>query len=108
MKTKQPVTDVIFRVWPKSEGGDVLALFPGDPGTNSPYTCSCYQHIGQHGSADPQGCIADTKPAKVSEYAALKLELESEPYNYNLRVVKRHTQKHLEARRAELNRMHAA
>jgi hypothetical protein len=97
MKTK-----VIFRVFKKEN--DVLALFPEIPGTNDPHTCSSYQHIGQHGAADPNGCIQSTRPARPDEYADLKRELESAPYDYDLQVVHRHTQQHLAARRAELSR----
>lgn len=100
-----PVTDVIFRKYPKSEGGDILALFPGDPGTNDPYTCSCYQHVGQHGSANPRICVARTHPASAAEYADLKAELEREPYRYNLRVIKRQSAKHLESRKRQINGM---
>lgn len=103
-----PLTDVIFRKWPKSKGGDVLALFPGDPGTDNQHTCSSFQHIGQHGSADPRLCILRTQPARPDEYAALKRELESAPYNYRLSVIQRHTPKHLAARRAQLARYNGA
>ena len=102
VKAANKVTDVIFRKYPKSEGGDIVALFPGDPGTSEPYTCSCYQHVGQHGSANPHGCILRTQPAQPEEYADLKRELEGAPYSYRLRVVKRLQRAHLEARRAAL------
>jgi hypothetical protein len=95
-------TLVIFRKWPKSEGGGILALFPYDPGTNDPYTCSCYEHIGQHGSANPGMCIAATKPAKPEEYANLKAELESEPYNYVLVVRRRLPSDAVDVRRKQL------
>jgi len=68
-----PITKVIFRKYPD---GDILALFPEERGTNDPYTCSCYAHVGQHGSADPQHVIRSTKAAKPAEYAALKGERE--------------------------------
>lgn len=73
MKTK-----VIFRIWPKSEGGDVIALFPalaGDVG--KPHTCSSYQHLGQHGSADLSGLTSKLRLATPAEYADLKRELEN-------------------------------
>ena len=74
-------TPVIFRKWPKSEGGDVIALFPTLVGTMDPYTCESYEHVGQHGSADPQGVMQATKPAKPAEYADLMAELKSIGYD---------------------------
>ena len=87
----EPVTPVIFRVWPKKEGGGVIALFPTHPGTNDPHTCDSYEHVGQHGSADCHGLIGRTRLAKPVEYASLKRELEGAPYNYNLKVYARVT-----------------
>jgi hypothetical protein len=46
-------------------------------------------HVGQHGPADYSGVIAQTKPATETEYAGLKRELESKPYEYRLSVRKR-------------------
>lgn len=80
-------TQVIFRKWPKSEGGDVFALFPCDPATNA-YDCDCYEHLGGHGAANLD-IIYRSKLAKPEEYAALKRELESEPYRYHLDVRQR-------------------
>ena len=74
-------TPVIFRKWPKREGGDVIALFPTLVGDMSPYTCNSYEHVGQHGSADPQEVVWATKPAKPAEYADLLEELKSIGYN---------------------------
>jgi len=83
----EPKTVVVFRKWKKSEGGGILALFPLEQERG--YLCTSYEHIGQHGAADYVGCIMRTKSAKPEEYADLKKELESEPYNYNLVVKKR-------------------
>ena len=74
-------TPVIFRKWPKREGGDVIALFPTLVGDMSPYTCNSYEHVGQHGSADPQEVVWATKPAKPAEYADLLEELKSIGYD---------------------------
>jgi len=82
-------TIVIFRRWPKSEGGDVVALFPYVPADNEGAMCSSYMRVGQHGSADPYGVVSGTKPTVPTEYAELKNELESAPYNYQLKVVQR-------------------
>jgi hypothetical protein len=79
-------TVVIFRKWPAREGGGIIALFPYEPGTNDPFTCQSYEHIGQHGPADVRGVVGGTVPATPGEYAPLKRELESAPYRYRLAV----------------------
>lgn len=93
-------TQVIFRKWPKSEGGDVIALFPCDPATNE-YDCDSYQHIGQHGAASLD-LVWRTKLAKPEEYADLKRELESAPYHYHLDVRKRIPANAMEIRRHKM------
>ncbi len=81
--TFRPV-GVVFRVW---HTGSVIALFPQiDEGHG---LCSSYEHVGQHGTADYNHCIASTRPAKPEEYADLKRELESAPYRYVLQVYHR-------------------
>jgi hypothetical protein len=85
------ITKVVFRKWPKREGGDVIALFPENIAVG--YYCDSYQHVGQHGAADYSGVVSMTKPAKPEEYAALKRELESAPYEYKLRVIRRYTRR---------------
>jgi len=95
---------VIFRKWPESEGGDIIALFPTMTGTNDPYTCNSYEHVGQHGSAEPIGVIQRTKLAKPSEYADLLKELHQIGYR-NLDVKQKYQHSYLEDRRRELARM---
>lgn len=90
-------TDVVFRRWPD---GSVIALFPGESWDCSGRFCASFEHVGQHGGADYAGCIARSKPASAAEYAALKRELEGEPYGYRLRVLKRASAKHRRARKA--------
>jgi hypothetical protein len=87
-------TDVVFRVFP---AGDVIAIFPSDPGTSDPFTCSSYQHVGQHGSCNPAYLMRYTVP---DQYADLKRELESAPYHYRLRVRRRIGGHYLALRRA--------
>ena len=82
-------TPVLFRVWPKSEGGGVLALFPTHPGTHEAHTCDSYEHVGQHGAADLAGMIRRTRPATPAQYGPLKRELTR--IGYKLRVVHRVT-----------------
>lgn len=90
-------TDVIFRVFLGKDGGDVIAIFPGEPGTYSAHTCESYQHVGQHGACNPYALMAQgTRPATPEEYAPLLQELQA--IGYTLRIVKRHTQKHRAAR----------
>lgn len=106
-------TDVMFRVTrEKADGlpgftgadgnGDVYALFPGEPGTREPHTCSCFQHVGQHASADLTGCINASRPAKRHEYAALARELRGR--GYKLRIVKRSTRWHRRQREQQIAR----
>ena len=80
METDNHKTKVIFR---KFKDGDIIALFPEEPGTNDPQTCSSYMHIGQHCVAD-MAIVPVTKIATADEYAALKEELESIGYNLEI------------------------
>jgi hypothetical protein len=84
--SKGPVTPVVFRKWPKSEGGGIIALFPDEEERNG--MIGSYEHNGQHGAAS-RGLVHRTKAAKPEEYAPLKRELEGAPYHYNLRVLAR-------------------
>lgn len=90
-------TPVVFRFLNAGKGKywqrDLIALFPGETWTdrNRGKLCSSYIHIGQHCGADYAGIIKSSRPATPDEYASLKRELESSPYNYNLKVLKRWT-----------------
>lgn len=96
---------VVFRVWKDGHGqDDVIALFPSLPGTTDPGTCSSYQHVGQHGSASYDGVMEATRAATPAEYADLQRELESNPYFYLLRPVKRATDAMYRARWKEVAR----
>jgi len=88
-------TIVIFRFWKVSN--NVIAIFPEIPGDMNLYTCSSYEHLGQHGACNPNGIIEDSRLAKPEEYEDLKEELENS-FGYNLEIKKRYTQKHLMAR----------
>ena len=96
---KEPPTKVIFRKF-KEVDKQVIAFFPELPATNDPKWCSSYMHIGQHGVAQPTADFTD--PATPKEYASLKRELESEPYNYNLRIVKRFSRSQYHKRKAAI------
>lgn len=77
-------TRVVFR---KERGGDILAVFPDQ---DEKGLFGCFAHVGQHASCSYDYYLR-TKPATEAESAALKRELESAPYNYRLRVVRRMT-----------------
>ena len=79
-------TIVVFRVW-KTETGSVIALFPDEPADYYSKYCQSYQHIGQHGAADYNFVIQQSRPATESEYKDLFDELTK--IGYNLVVRKR-------------------
>lgn len=72
---------VVFRTYHVE--GDVIALFPTLDAGN--YSVTCYQHIGQHGAADWQRVISDTRLATADEYASLARELEGIGYRLSIR-----------------------
>lgn len=93
------LTPVVFRKW--KESGSLIALFPGIPATINAQYCETFEHVGQHSAGDYYGLIDQTYPANPDEFEELKKELESAPYSYNLKPVKRATSKMHEARRIE-------
>lgn len=101
-KQDADVTPVIFRKW---NNGQIIALFPCEPGTYCSDTCGSYEHIGQHGSATPDSVMLMTRPAKPEEYTALKRELESAPFGYRFKVCARMSRSFLEARKTALAAM---
>ena len=99
---EQPITKVIFRFW----DGEVIALFPEDPSdVQNWYNCSSYMHIGQHSGADSQHIINSSRPATPEEYASLKKELESYPYNYRFEIRQRISPEMRETRKREWQRL---
>jgi len=76
-------TLVVFRVW--RDTGELIALFPAmkEPG----YLCGSYMRVGQHGAADYEGVVAQSRPAREEEYEDLHAELED--LGYRLRVLKK-------------------
>jgi len=89
--------DVIFRTDKAGlHKGEVTAVFPATPGSGQ-CDVSCFAHIGQH-SAASRDWYRTTRPALPHEYAEVKRELESAPYRYRLRVVRRWTRRHDAAR----------
>lgn len=83
-------TKVIFRRLKKGQK-EVIALFPEihDSEDANETDVLSYMHVGQHGEANIALINRITRPATPSEYADLKRELESPPYEYKLKVVKR-------------------
>lgn len=86
---------VVIRVW-KGDPDDVFALFPADPADNYGRYCSSYQHVGQHGSADYDHCIRNSRPAMWREAVPLLRELQR--IGYLPRVLKRASRRHHEER----------
>jgi hypothetical protein len=96
MKTK-----VIFRRWKGARHTSAIALFPEIPATVNPAHCLSYETIGQHGAADPQYIMFDTRPAKGGGVERLRAELERA--GYELQEIKRLPRRALEIRRAALS-----
>lgn len=67
--------------------GEVLAIFPDiiEVVYNGHTYFSSYMHIGQHGECEDT--FLQNEAATPEQYAALKKELESEPFNYELAVI---------------------
>lgn len=93
----EPEVRVVFRK--HNEDKQIFALFPDEPHDWDGFYCISYAHIGQHSAAKYTLCVNNSVPAKEEEYASLKEELESEPYNYKLRVVKKCQPKHYQEAR---------
>ena len=113
MAKRLPFTKVAFRFWYDGPGqttrmdrksGEVTAIMPEIPGTDSPYTCTCYAHIGQHGHCNPSLIDTCSRPATEAEYTPLLEELER--IGYRVQVIKRiNQQRDLNVRRAEIARI---
>lgn len=84
-------TPVIFRVG--KDAGDIFALFPADAADTNGFYVTCYQHVGQHSSADYVASIETSRPALPHEYFDLMSELESIGYD-DLKVYLRRTREH--------------
>jgi len=93
---KEEKTKVIFRV----HQGELLALFPAlAGGIGKPWECTCYAHIGQHGSADVS-IMRTSRPATKAEYQNLARELRQ--IGYRLDIKTRTSKADLKARRDQL------
>ena len=107
MPRKERVKDGVTGKWYWHQDG-VVALFPAELGTYDPYTCGCYVHVGQHGSAEPHHVIRSSRAATPEEYADLKAELEGRPFGYRFKIYQRLQPSFLKARQAEARRLRAA
>jgi hypothetical protein len=91
---------VVFRKFTKFDdiiktSDDIIALFPYEEETYQGLTgyCTCYQHVGQHGTADYQACINMSVAATPQEYGPLAKELESIGYELIIRLKKTNKRK---------------
>lgn len=88
---KPATTAVVFRTW-KGSHKETTALFPYQIerfGNYGHISCACFEHIDQHGSADYENVIRQTRPATAAEIAELSAELTRAPYRYVLRPILR-------------------
>ena len=85
---KKPTDPVVIRVW-KTDPRDIFALLPAHPADRFGRKCASYQHLGQHGIADYDHCIRQSRPATAEEAAELLGELRR--IGYNPRVFRRQT-----------------
>lgn len=91
------LTKVIFRKDKKC--GEIVAMFPAVAGTNDLWTCSCYVHLGQHGSASVD-YVRASRLAKPAQYRPLANELRR--IGYKLGIRRRFTRADLAARKEQL------
>lgn len=84
-KDTRPFTRVVFRRYQR--GNDIIALFPDEKEVNG--LIMCFQHLGNHASADYYGVMRGTRPATREQFMPLFNELTHKPYDYRLRVCKR-------------------
>lgn len=97
MKTYES-TKVIFRKF-KTDGKEVIALFPQLIGTLDPFTCTSYMHVGQHSSANVD-LVSATARASKAEYADLARELRG--LGYVLDIASRFTSADLAERKKQV------
>jgi len=84
MKKDNYKTDMVFRVSKRKYlKGEVFALFPHEV-ADLKGNVTCYQHLGQHSSADYQYSMSKSRKATEEELKPLKIELESLGYDVNV------------------------
>jgi len=92
-----PITLVNFRRW-RDQPKTVFALFPQEPADYAGDFCDAYERVGGHGGADYYLCVEASDPVSAEDAADLKRELKQ--IGYRLKVIKRASRQHHEARRA--------
>lgn len=92
-------TKVVFRKFQ----GEIVALFPEEPGTYDPATCSSYAQIGQHSVANYYDVIVRSSAATDAEASQLKAELQN--LGYKLEVFRRSPSNAYQTRKAKIRAM---
>lgn len=88
-------TKTVFRFY--RDSGEVIALFPQIAADNHGWHCSSYMHVGQHGGADVECVVRQTRLATPKEYRPLLRKLKQ--CGYSPKIAKRCTQYDRELRR---------
>jgi hypothetical protein len=104
MDRDKQTTPVVFRMDPRTEGGQCFALLPTVPATLHDDMCDVYCTVGGHCGGDYYGCIQRSRPATPKEYRETKAAMEQR-YGYRVRVIRRAQRSHHEQRRADARRM---
>ncbi len=89
-------TPVIIRQYRK--GGELIAIFPEEPGSHEAWTCMCYQVVGQHGHGDVNGIVEATKLVDLTLPYAQEFIKELEGIGYNLEFKKKASRKSFDIR----------
>lgn len=70
------------------DSDEITAVFPFEEGIrNRDAIVSCYAHVGQHSTCHLDWVTENTRAATPEEYADLKRELESAPFEYKFIVL---------------------
>ncbi|WPZ36725.1 hypothetical protein T8K17_11320 [Thalassobaculum sp. OXR-137] len=78
-------TSVMFRRW-RNKQHEIFAIIPSEEWDRRG---SVTVFDGCHCGGNYQACIRGSRPATPEEYAPLKRSMESAPYGYRVRVIKR-------------------
>ncbi len=84
---KSEPTAVVFRRWPKKEGGRVIALFPYEAHDPHGMFCVSYERQGGHAGATYDGLIPRTKPVGVFDTDVKDLIHELTKIGYDLKII---------------------
>ena len=90
--TAEERTPVVLRRYPD---GEIIALFPTLPAEEYGYNVTSYVHVGQHGAAEYNYVISNTRSTHpLDDPDAMALFEELEKIGYRMLVYKRITNKH--------------